>query len=49
VTGGELAAAAERNATAAIVNVELFLFNGHFGRLNYRKNIITLFKIHSLD
>ena len=27
----------------------LFLFNGHFGRLDYRKNIIALFEVHSLD
>jgi hypothetical protein len=32
-----------------IANGELFLFNGDFRRLNYRKHIITLFKVHSLD
>jgi hypothetical protein len=28
---------------------KLFLFNGYFGRLNYREDLISLFKIHSLD
>jgi hypothetical protein len=27
----------------------LLLFNGHFGRLNYRKNVIAFFEVHSLD
>jgi hypothetical protein len=27
----------------------LFLFNGYFGRLNDREDLITLFKIHSVD
>jgi len=28
---------------------KLFLFDGDFGRLNYRKYVIALFEIHSLD
>jgi hypothetical protein len=48
VNGGMLPQRKE-GAIAAITNGKLFLFNGHFSRLNYRKNIITLFKIHSLD
>ena len=28
---------------------EAIPFNGYFGRLNYRKNIIPLFEFHSLD
>jgi hypothetical protein len=31
------------------LNEVLFLFNGDFGRFNYRKNGIALFEIHSLD
>jgi hypothetical protein len=27
----------------------LLLFDGHFGRLNYRKNGIALLEIHSLE
>ena len=27
----------------------LFLFDGHFGRLYDRKDLITLFQVHSLD
>jgi hypothetical protein len=27
----------------------LFLFDGDFGRFDYRKNGVTLFEIHSLD
>ena len=27
----------------------LFLFKGYFGRLDYRKNIIAPFEVHSLD
>lgn len=29
--------------------LRLFLFNGDFGRLNYREHIIAFFEIHSLD
>ena len=32
-----------------LLTKELFLFNGDFGRLNYREDLISLFKIHSLD
>ncbi len=27
----------------------LFLFDGHFGRLDYRENGVALFEIHSLN
>jgi hypothetical protein len=27
----------------------LFFFDGYFGRLNGRKNLVTLFQVHSLD
>src|SRR5207247_3391975 len=33
----------------AVALTNLFLFNGYFGRFNYRKNIIALFEVHSLD
>jgi hypothetical protein len=32
-----------------LVSEGLVLFNGDFGRLNYRKHRIALFEIHSLD
>jgi hypothetical protein len=35
--------------TSASGDEGLFLFDGDFGRLNYRKNGIALFEIHSLD
>jgi hypothetical protein len=37
------------NSSAARKDKEgLFLFDGYFGRLNYRKDAIALFEIHSL-
>jgi len=37
------------NSSAARKDKEgLFLFDGYFGRLNYRKDGIALFEIHSL-
>ena len=37
------------NSSAAGKDKErLFLFDGYFGRLNYRKDGIALFEIHSL-
>jgi Prolyl oligopeptidase family len=38
-----------RGRKAHVVTRNLFLFNGYFGGLNYRKNIIALFEVHSLD
>jgi hypothetical protein len=39
---------AAKSAVARKDKQGLFLFDGYFGRLNYRKDGIALFEIHSL-